>query len=327
MDGRQAVRLIQALLLVALATGPVEAADFSGAADYPLVPRYEDSEIIKYETEAFTDYRLLTAPAKNYGGLAKNLEATTPLEGKLMRITYRAPAQRSSLEVFKNYETSLREGGFETTFRCAKEACGGRNFNHAAAPKHYYLGFGEYHADQRYLAAKLTRPEGDVYLALYVVLNKSGGGPDKDRVLIQLDALEVKPMESRMVFVDAAAIQRDLAADGRVAIYGIQFDFDKDTIRAESKPQLAEIAKLLSEAPELKVLIVGHTDAKGGFDYNLDLSRRRAMSVVEALAGGHGVDRERLRPVGVGMAAPVATNRSEEGRGRNRRVEIVELVR
>jgi outer membrane protein OmpA-like peptidoglycan-associated protein len=327
MDGRQAVRLIQALLLVALATGPVEAADFSGAADYPLVPRYEDSEIIKYETEAFTDYRLLTAPAKNYGGLAKNLEATTPLEGKLMRITYRAPAQRSSLEVFKNYETSLREGGFETTFRCAKEACGGRNFNHAAAPKHYYLGFGEYHADQRYLAAKLTRPEGDVYLALYVVLNKSGGGPDKDRVLIQSDALEVKPMESRMVFVDAAAIQRDLAADGRVAIYGIQFDFDKDTIRAESKPQLAEIAKLLSEAPELKVLIVGHTDAKGGFEYNLDLSRRRAMSVVEALAGGHGVDRERLRPVGVGMAAPVATNRSEEGRGRNRRVEIVELVR
>lgn len=300
------------------------AADVEGSADHPLVPRYEGAEIVKYETEAFTDYRLLTAPAKNYGGLDKNLDATTTLEGRVVRITYRAPAERSSLEVFRNYEKALAEAGFTTVFACDREACGGRNFNHAATPKHHYMGFAEYDEEQRYLAAKLARSEGDAYVSLYVVFNRAGGGPDKDRAMVQLDVIELEPMEERMVVVEASEMERDLASEGRVAVYGILFDFDKDTMQDSSKPQLDEIAKLLKASPELKVFIVGHTDAQGAHAYNLDLSERRAGSVVKALAGDYGIAGERLTPVGVGMVAPVASNRTEDGRARNRRVEIVE---
>lgn len=320
------MRILAAIIVACVSVGGALAADVDGSADHPLLPRYADSEIVRYDTEAFADYRLPTAPARHYGGMEKNLDATALLEGEVTRITYRAPEGRSTLEVFRNYEQALEDAGFATIFACARDECGGRNFNHVAAPKSYHLGFAEYHQEQRYLAAKLARPEGDVYASLYVVANKAGGGPDKDRTLIQLDVIEQEPMEERMVVIEASAMERDLLADGRVAVYGILFDFDKETMRSDSRPQLDEIGALLADNQDLDVLIVGHTDGRGSIDYNLDLSDRRARSVVEALVQDYGIDRGRVTAVGVGMAAPVSTNRTEDGRALNRRVELVERI-
>jgi outer membrane protein OmpA-like peptidoglycan-associated protein len=313
-----------AILLSIIGLASSLAADVKGAKDHPLLPRYEDSEIIKYEQEAFTDHRMMIAPAKHYGGIDKNEEATLKLEGRYTQIAYRAPAGRSTLEVFRNYQQALDKAGFEPVFTCDDKKCGGRNFNNAVGGGKLYMLFGDQH-DQRYIAARLKRPEGDVYASLYVVLHRSGGGPNKDRALALLDIVEIKPMEQRMKVVEAPQMQRDLATAGRVAIYGILFDFDKDTMRADSKPQLDEIAKLLKSQPSLKVLIVGHTDAKGGLDYNRKLSERRAASIVKALVSDYGIARARLTPVGVGMAAPVGSNRTEEGRALNRRVELVDM--
>lgn len=129
-----------------------------------------------------------------------------------------------------------------------------------------------------------------------------------------------------MVLVEAGELQRGLDAQGRVALYGLYFDTDKADMRADSQPQLAEIAKLLQASAQLQVLVVGHTDAQGALDYNRDLSQRRAQSIVEALVSQHGIARQRLSAVGVGMAAPVASNRDEAGRALNRRVELVERL-
>jgi outer membrane protein OmpA-like peptidoglycan-associated protein len=74
----------------------------------------------------------------------------------------------------------------------------------------------------------------------------------------------------------------------------------------------------------LKLLVVGHTDNVGSYGFNMDLSQRRAAAVVAALAGRFGIARDRLSPVGVSYASPVASNRAEEGRAKNRRVELVE---
>jgi OOP family OmpA-OmpF porin len=317
----------RALMLVALLTAalPCAAADLKGSADHPLIPRHDGSEIVAYATEAFAQRRLLSAPAKHYGGLDKNRDAVLSVEGKLTSITYRAAPERSSLEVYRNYQQALDASGFVPVFECSQSECGGRNFNHAASPKAYYNGFGEYHAQQQYLLSKLDRPEGAVYAALYVVTNKAGGGPNKDRAMVQLDVVELKPMENRMVVIHAKAMEKDLQRSGRIALYGIQFDHDQDIMRADAKPQLDEIAKLLAASPQLKVLVVGHTDAQGKLDYNRELSTRRARSITEALIKDYGIDRSRLTPVGVGMAAPVASNRSEAGRAENRRVELVDL--
>jgi outer membrane protein OmpA-like peptidoglycan-associated protein len=311
-------------MAITIACGAVHAQDIEGSVDHALAPRYEGSEIVRYDTQKFTDYRLMVKPATAYGGVAKNLAATLPLEGTITRISYRAPADRSVLEVFRNYENALKAAGFEPVFACERKDCGGRNFNAVMASGFLYSLFGEYQAEQRYLAAKLSRPEGDVYAAVYAVMNKSGGGPNKDRVMLQLDVVELKPMEQRMVLVKAADIERDLASAGRVAIYGILFDLDKDTMRPDSKPQLDEIGALLKRNPGLKVLVVGHTDAQGTLEYNSDLSLRRARSIAKVLISDYGVDAGRLTPIGVGMAAPLATNRTAEGRAKNRRVELVD---
>ncbi|NYT36259.1 DUF4892 domain-containing protein [Allopusillimonas soli] len=304
---------------------PAFSGDIQGSADHPLVPRYEGSEIIAYEAQAYTQKAFARAAIKA-GALEKNPDAVLKLEGKHFSITYRAPENRSALEVARNYQAALVEGGFSVLFSCSQAECGGRNFNHAMSPRHYYLGFGEYYADQQYTLARLERSEGDVYVSLYAVLNKSGGGPDRNRSLIQVDVMELKPMENRMVVLQAEELGGDLASEGRVALYGILFDVDKDIMRADSKPQLEEIAELLKSNPSLRVLIVGHTDAQGGLEYNHDLSMRRAHSIVRALTQDYGIKAGRMTPLGVGMASPIASNRTEQGRAKNRRVELVDIA-
>ncbi len=95
-------------------------------------------------------------------------------------------------------------------------------------------------------------------------------------------------------------------------------------MKPESEPTLREISRLLSANPALRLHVVGHTDSVGTVDYNMDLSRRRAEAVVQALTSDYGVSSGRLRAAGVGPLAPAAPNTTEEGRAKNRRVELVE---
>jgi outer membrane protein OmpA-like peptidoglycan-associated protein len=130
-------------------------------------------------------------------------------------------------------------------------------------------------------------------------------------------------MESGLVTVDAAAMAREIAQAGHIALYGIYFDTNKSDLKPESTAAIVEIAKLLKADPGLKLLVVGHTDGVGGYEPNMTLSDRRAAAVLQELTTKHGVAAARLRAVGVGMAAPVASNDTDEGRAKNRRVELV----
>lgn len=124
--------------------------------------------------------------------------------------------------------------------------------------------------------------------------------------------------------IKAEDIYRTIKNEGKVAIYGIYFDFDKADIKPESKPTIEEIAKFLKEHPEIKLYIVGHTDNVGKLEYNMELSKRRAEAVVKELVEKYGIKSDRLKAFGVGPLAPVAPNSTEEGRAKNRRVELVE---
>ena len=126
------------------------------------------------------------------------------------------------------------------------------------------------------------------------------------------------------VTADAKFMADGISATGHVAIYGIYFDFNKSDVKPESEPALSEIAKLLTGTPNLKVFIVGHTDNVGGIDYNMKLSQARADAVVKALTTKYKVKPQSLKAYGVGQLAPVAPNKTEEGRAKNRRVELVE---
>lgn len=124
-----------------------------------------------------------------------------------------------------------------------------------------------------------------------------------------------------MTFVNADEMKKQMRETGKIALYGIYFDTDKDVLKAESQPTIAEIAKLLKSDLSLRIHVVGHTDNQGKPDYNLDLSRRRAASVVGAITL-QGVDASRMDSFGCGVYAPVASNETEGGRSKNRRVEL-----
>lgn len=125
------------------------------------------------------------------------------------------------------------------------------------------------------------------------------------------------------VTADANTMARQIVDTGRVAVYGIYFDFNKSDLKPESKPTLDEIAKLLSQDAQLKLYVVGHTDNVGEIRYNMPLSQARAEAVVKTLVSEYKIDAGRLKPYGVGPLAPVASNKTEEGRAKNRRVELV----
>jgi outer membrane protein OmpA-like peptidoglycan-associated protein len=125
------------------------------------------------------------------------------------------------------------------------------------------------------------------------------------------------------VVANAQAMGNDLGSTGHVAIYGIFFETGKSDLKPESDAAIAEIATLLQADGALRLFVVGHTDNVGSLDANMKLSKDRADAVVQALVKTRGIDASRLKPFGNGPYAPVASNDSDEGRAKNRRVELV----
>ncbi|MBI3898696.1 MAG: OmpA family protein [Gammaproteobacteria bacterium] len=123
--------------------------------------------------------------------------------------------------------------------------------------------------------------------------------------------------------LDAVGIATLLKQQGKLALYGILFDFDKATLKPESSQVLSQIAEVLKTQPDLKLSIDGHTDNVGKAAYNLQLSRKRAQSVKDALVQIYGVNAARLGTRGFGDTKALAKNDNEAGRAQNRRVELV----
>ena len=315
-------------------SGAVAQQEVAGARDFPLIKRYEGSRLVGYDARPYDAVKLIVAKLTVGDNGQPSPAGWRQLEGRHTRLLYLAPRDRSALEVFRNYEQELTAKGFNILFKCAGEdECEsvGAGVNKVVYPANAALQNNDISKfafnvpiEPHYLAATLARPEGAVSVSLYVAKENGAAFPDtKDRVAVLLDVVEEKPMEEKMVTVDATKMAKDIATTGRVALYGLYFDTDKADLKPESAPSLAEIGKLLTSQPGLKVYIVGHTDNAGGFDYNMSLSQRRAKSVVDSLVQSYGIAPDRLKPAGAGMIAPVASNDEEAGRSKNRRVEII----
>ena len=185
-----------------------------------------------------------------------------------------------------------------------------------------FEGLNPRQKDSRYLAAKMSGENGDVYLSVFISKNSFYGGnwPDGTTAVFQV-IVEEKEMESDLI--DAEKVFRKIESSGKASIQGVYFDHDSAKIREKSEPTIKEIANLLDNNPQLKLYVVGHTDSTGDLDYNMNLSENRAKALVERLVSKYGIDAERLEPAGVGPLTPAATNDTEEGRAKNRRVELV----
>ena len=139
-----------------------------------------------------------------------------------------------------------------------------------------------------------------------------------------LTIVERTPLEQEVV-AEPTAMASDINATGHVAIYGICFGHDSCNIERESEPTLKAIAEMLKTNNMLNVYVIGHTDMTGQLEYNMKLSRKRAQAVVDALVKQYGIRANRLKARGVGPLSPVGTNRTEQGKKLNRRVELVQM--
>ncbi len=313
--------------------------DVEGAADSAFTGRYEGSTIVGQTVTEFDELVLPAGPAEVK---AKAFSKTVSQKGRVVRSLYISPEQRSSLEVFGNYFDALKAKGFTPVFECANADCG-KNFKDLkysakepaivvskdANQRRLFLSRGMFNliVEPRYALFKKGDAGQETYVGLFAGKNVGNrmGDVSKallDRVGVLIEIVEPGVREDKIVTLSAEDIGNSLGTDGRVVIYGLFFDFDKATITAESAPQLAEMVSYLKSDKNVRVYVVGHTDNKGELDYNLKLSSARAKAVVDALAKA-GIDVGRLVAKGVGPLAPLATNTTEAGQAKNRRVELV----
>lgn len=305
MDFIKKLFSIRILSLVVLLAGAFALRAEQG---HPLIKAYESSVQKEFKTDAFNEYARVVGNAEGENQVER-------LEGRLTRLRYQNPPDRSPLEIVRNYEEALTGQGLTVDYRCSgPRECGNRGIGHKGFPGWPALNgmnFG-ISPDVRYFTGQLQHEDQRVYVSV-----------GANSTIHYVHLLEVTAMETGKVVVDAAALSSALDRQGRVVVEGIFFDTDSAVLKPESNPALAEVASLLKTRPEIRLHVVGHTDPTGQFDHNLRLSQARAEAVVTSLVETHRIDRSRLRAHGVGPLAPAATNADEAGRSQNRRVEIV----
>lgn len=301
--------------------------DISGSKDHPLITRYPGSVIGYYEVQKFQKYYIAAGPETSYKKIDKWEEA----EGKFTRIYYSIKGETTLTEVYRNYQSALSKGGFKIIAEgsnpvsgVSKEV-GGKGFLNTFYSRNPYptnagikINAGSSSsAGACYIAAKLEKAGNKVFVVI------GGSHYSSNEKVFMVDIIEQTVMEDDLISVNAIQMFNSLKDQGRIALYGIYFDFDKAIIKAESKPALNEIATLLKDNPAINLYVVGHTDMKGSYEYNTTLSKNRAIAVVNELVKEYGIAASRLTADGVGCLAPVASNQTEEGRKMNRRVELV----
>jgi OOP family OmpA-OmpF porin len=335
----------------AQADATIPDADIAGSADSEVVGRLAGSFIVDYMTRDFDEMTFPLSALKAVPGEtdAHNNTRFRPqsektVEGARTRIVYLNAAGSSSLQVMRAYQAELADKGGVELFTCSGEECGGAP-NRASSGGGGKMSLGQYLwpeenltaalysnayctqtsriSDQRYALVHLPEANAFVSIQAFQIDVPSNCKAINAGTVSILDIVQVEQLAAEIVTVKAAEMAAEISDTGKIALYGILFDTDKTEIKPGSQATLAEIAGLLTADPALRLLIVGHTDTVGSYDYNADLSRRRAESVVTALLKDYGIARDRLFPVGVSFASPVASNLTEEGRAKNRRVELV----
>jgi len=208
-------------------------------------------------------------------------------EGKMTRIEYyitTGAKQPSMVQIARNYENALKKIGGKVLY-----------------------------SEGRVVEGKIEKNGG----VTYIHAEAFNDGRNYLLVIVEKQAMK------QDVVADAASLNNSIASTGKVVLEGIYFDADKATIKSESATAIEEIVKLLKQNPKLVLYVVGHTANAGTLEGCLKLSNDRANAIVAVLVG-KGIAAGRLKAVGLGPYSPAASNRTEEGKAKNRRVELVE---
>lgn len=259
--------------------------DADGCKDHPLFGKFSNFYI--------------SGCSENYNELTLRIspEKTETKEGNLFSITYdfnfdSGEKEKSPFQVIKNYENAVKKNGGEMIYKNtnALDADLEATFHLVSKDKEYWVKISSF------------------------------GGTANSVEHYTLYVLEMEPMKQE---IQASDMLKALKKEGFIALY-INFETGKSDIKIESQPIIDQIVKMLKQSNDLKISIEGHTDNVGSDKSNQILSENRAKSVMNAIIS-QGVNKSRLTFKGWGAFKPIADNRTEEGKAKNRRVEIVKI--
>lgn len=284
--------------------------------------------------ERISSFDTFQAPSGNFdGGTVPKID----IEGEVVRRAWRITGRDlTPLQLIAPLREQLEAQGFDIVFECAASDCGGFDFrfNIEVLPgPNMFVDISRF----RYLAGLRGDPS-DPTAAIGVLTSVTAGA-----AYLQIIEANVEEAPALAVAVPAekaggpffeqpapVAASEDLAAklltSGRVILDDLEFETGTTTLGTGSYPSLSALAQFLNDRPDLRIALVGHTDTVGGLDPNIALSRARAESVRSRLIEEHGMAARRIDAEGMGYLAPVASNLTEEGRTRNRRVEAILLT-
>ena len=275
--------------------------------------------------EAFSSYALPIGPFGN--GAMK----TSLLEGAVSQTAWSMQAKDlTTLQIFAPLRDQLTQAGFSILYQCETAACGGFDFRFGAdiaAEPAMHIDLGDF----RYLAATRMGPKGPEHIAVIVSRSSTLG-------FVQITQIGKVPAKAQTVAkpaVEAAEtpilntvtpLEDGLVKQGSVALDDLIFASGAADLAPGEYASLDALAGYLRANPTSKVALVGHTDASGGLDGNIALSRARAASVRARLLEDYAIPADQITSEGVGYLAPRDGNLTDQGRTRNRRVEVMLLV-
>lgn len=274
---------VSCIICLMISGAPSEAGAESDFKDTPFFSGMPNYKISDAADQEFADFRFF------------NGKDCITVEGKKHHRAYtlKEDAKESSeLQISRNYVNAVKNMGGTILF---DGLCSGAD---CAENCGYHMVVG-----------KVIKGSSE----LWVEVVPFNGGGDYYLTVVAKEAMKQD--------VTASDMLNALNRDGHVALY-INFDTGKSTIKPESKVTIEQIVQMLRANPEIKISVEGHTDNVGNQKSNKILSDNRAKSVVTAIIA-QGIDAKRLSSVGHGQDKPIADNKTEEGRAKNRRVELV----
>lgn len=282
--------------------GDSDCTEPDGAHDHPAISRFPKSCMNDFQERDFEAYEFPLG--------AGDQGKTQTVEGHYFLAGYKMPENIGCTQVLRNYENAFKAAHLKINK--------GKGLPEASQSATGGLSVGWY--TDRWMTGIGKTKAGAPYYVLQTCVEWNSNETYGLTLVV-----ETKNMEQLVEVASADFMAEQIAKTGRVALYGITFATGKSDITPDSAKELEQIGNLLAQKPDWKLRVEGHTDNVGNAKANLELSKKRAAAVKDWLVKKHGVSAARLLTEGYGDTKPVADNGSDDGRAKNRRVELAKL--
>ncbi|MCF6240301.1 MAG: OmpA family protein [Bacteroidales bacterium] len=296
--------------------------DKKGCKDYPGISRFIGATIHDCSTIDYGIFYLgLDQPIeRDFNGHGQFFKKYLEVKGKITNIQYLIPLQTSVLKVYENYDNAMKKAAYNVLYsEKSKNSCFYRE-DYYGGSQPFVNGVDDFYGnkcdvDYYYTVYAGVRDSLNIYVVLLV-------GQTGDEIIVNQSVIETVPLELNLVSADNIA--QNIELTGHSIFYDIHFTTGSAVIDAKSDNQMKQIAEYLNAHKDKKFYIVGHTDNVGDFASNMTLSENRGKAVMNELVSKYNVDANQLKAYGVANLSPVTSNKTDAGKARNRRVEIVE---